>query len=115
MAAEATTLAIVRGDALMFYRHRTAIDEEPLGSLVHQTAMYHEDRLGGGGFAGVWVAGAGSAAAEATCEIAQRLGVPTQSVDFRPVASFAEGGESSPELLDALAATVGVLVRDRAA
>ena len=40
LAAEATTLAILRGDQLMFYRHRTAVDEEPLGALVHQTAMY---------------------------------------------------------------------------
>jgi Tfp pilus assembly PilM family ATPase len=115
LAAEATTLAIVRGDALMFYRHRTAVDEEPLRSLVHQTAMYHEDRLGGGGFAGVWVSGAGGTDADATREIADRLGVPAQSVDFRPIAPFAHDLESTAALLDALAAPVGVLVRDRAA
>src|SRR4029079_19524764 len=47
LAAEATSLAIGRGSSLLFYRHRTAVDEESLSSVVHQTAMYHQDRLGG--------------------------------------------------------------------
>ena len=57
VAPESTVLAIVRMGQLMFYRHRHAIDEEPLGALVHQTAMYHEDRLGGQKFARVWLCG----------------------------------------------------------
>jgi Tfp pilus assembly PilM family ATPase len=39
LASDATTIAIMRGDQLMFYRHRTSVDEEPLSALVHQTAM----------------------------------------------------------------------------
>ena len=113
LASEATTLAIVRGEALMFYRHRTAIDEETLGALVHQTAMYHEDRLGGGAFARVWLSGAGANAAEARQEISSRLGMPVEAVDIRPAAAVEGTHAPSADVLDALAAPVGILVRDR--
>lgn len=113
LASEATTLAIVRGEALMFYRHRTAIDEETLGALVHQTAMYHEDRLGGGAFARVWLSGAGANAAEARQEISSRLGMPVEAVDIRPAAAVEGPHTPSADVLDALAAPVGILVRDR--
>jgi Tfp pilus assembly PilM family ATPase len=114
-AAEATTLAILRGEDLLFYRHRTAVDEEPLGALVHQTAMYHEDRLGHGGFARVWVSGAGPAAEAARREVSRRLGVPAEPVDVLAAAPLQPGSASSPDLLDALAAPVGVLLRERSA
>jgi Tfp pilus assembly PilM family ATPase len=114
LASEATTLAILRGAALLFYRHRTAVDAETLGSLVHQTAMYHEDRLGGGAFAGAWVSGAGQQTDDARRQIADRLGVAAEVVDARLTG---EGGTrpASFDELDALAAPVGVLIRDRAA
>ena len=44
--------------ALIFYRHRGADGTESLTDLVHQTAMYYEDRLNGTGFRRVLVAGA---------------------------------------------------------
>lgn len=114
MAAEATTLAILRGGALMFYRHRTAVDDESLGSLVHQTAMYHEDRLGGGAFARVWLSGAGPNSADAVAQIAARLNVPVETVDVRPAVTVDTlPSSASTDVLDALAAPVGVLVRDR--
>ena len=53
------------GRELMFYRHRAAVDDEPLSALVHQTAMYHEDRLGGTQFSRVWLCGGGAVADEA--------------------------------------------------
>lgn len=115
MAADATTLAILRGDALMFYRHRTAVDEETLGALVHQTAMYHEDRLGGGAFTRVWLSGAGPAIDAARDEIAGRLNVPVETVDVRPAAPIDSLPAPSADVLDALAAPVGVLVRERRA
>src|SRR4029078_8076428 len=34
VAGEATTIAILRGRQLMFYRHRTALDDEPVPSLL---------------------------------------------------------------------------------
>ena len=115
VAAEATTLAILRGTALMFYRHRLSADDEPLGALVHQTAMYHEDRLGGGGFSRVWLSGAGAHGDEARRQISSRTEAPIEIVDVRPAAAV-DGLESpSPDVLDALAAPVGVLVREHRA
>lgn len=116
LASEATTLAILRGTSLMFYRHRTAVDEETLGALVHQTAMYHEDRLGGGNFSRVWLSGAaGAHADDARWQISGRLGVPVEAVDVRPAASVESLSAPSADVLDALAAPVGILVRDRKA
>jgi Tfp pilus assembly PilM family ATPase len=115
LASEATTLAILRGDALLFYRHRTAVDTETLGSLVHQTAMYHEDRLGGGTFAGVWVSGAGEATDDARRQLAERLRVEVQVVDARTAAERDVTPAVSFDQLDALAAPIGVLIRGRAA
>ena len=111
LAGEATTLAILRGPSLLFYRHRTAVDEESLGSLVHQTAMYHEDRLGGGTFSRVWISGDG--AVQARHEISQRLGLEASMVDIRGGMGLGRGFEAAQELLDALAAPVGVLLRER--
>ncbi|MCC7007852.1 MAG: pilus assembly protein PilM [Acidobacteria bacterium] len=113
-STEATTLAILRGGELMFYRHRTAVEDEPLGALVHQTAMYHEDRLGGGRFARVWVAGDGLRP-EVRDEISRRLGVDAQIVDVRPAIALPDHGAVSSDVLDALAAPAGMLLRDRKA
>jgi len=117
LAADATTIAIMRGDNLMFYRHRTAADDEPLSALVHQTAMYHEDRLGGTRFAKVWLAGAALAgnASQARREISDRLNVPAEAVDVRPAAGLPTQVSPLPDIMDALAAPVGVLLRERAA
>jgi Tfp pilus assembly PilM family ATPase len=115
LAADATTLIIMRGPSLMFYLHRTAVDGEPLGALVHQTAMYHEDRLGGGAFTGAWVSGAGPDTDSAITEIRRRLGVTVAAVDPRAAAALADGTAVTVETLDAVAAPIGMLVRDQAA
>jgi Tfp pilus assembly PilM family ATPase len=118
LAPEATTLAIMRGQELMFYRHRAAVEEEPLSALVHQTAMYHEDRLGGSRFDRVWLCGAAllpGGADQARREITDRLGVPVEAVDVRPAAELRDRANAPPEVLDALAAPIGVLLRERQA
>jgi Tfp pilus assembly PilM family ATPase len=118
LASDATTIAIMRGENLMFYRHRTAVDEEPLSALVHQTSMYHEDRLGGTRFSRVWLAGAslsGGNAAQARREISDRLNVPAEAVDVRPAAGLPNQVQPLPDIMDALAAPVGVLLRERRA
>ena len=114
---EATTLALGRGQDLMFYRHREAGGDASLSSLVHQTAMYHEDRLGGTRFSRVWLcgAGAGRESEQAKVEIQKHLGVPVESVDVRPAAELGGKINASADVLDALAAPVGVLLRDRKA
>ena len=113
LAAEATTLAILRGQQLMFYRHRTALDEEPLSALVHQTAMFHEDRLGGTRFARVLLCGGGTGGRidQLRQEIGGRLGVAVETVDLRSAA----GDRAGADVLDALAAPVGMLLRERKA
>jgi Tfp pilus assembly PilM family ATPase len=115
LAPEATILAILRGRDLMFYRHRAVVEEESLSALVHQTAMYHEDRLGGARFAHVWLCGASIApgAADARRDIADRLGVTAESVDVRSAATLRDRIDASPSALDALAAPIGALLRDR--
>jgi len=119
LAGQATTLAILRGPHLMFYRHRAAVDDEPLSALVHQTSMYHEDRLGGSAFARNWLTGAASGSGGAGVERAARdirqLGVSAESVDVRRAVAVGERWSADVDTLDALAASVGVLLRERKA
>jgi Tfp pilus assembly PilM family ATPase len=116
VAQESTALVIVRAGELVFYRHRLAIDGEPLGALVHQTAMYHEDRLEGGKFARVWLCGSAWAEQGGDAirrEISQRLGVQAEPIDVRVSASFSDRIDVRPQVLDAIAAPLGVLLRER--
>ena len=86
--------------------------------LVHQTAMYHEDRLGGTRFARVWLCGSSfmqDGAEEARREIADRLEVPAEAVDIRPAAALRDRVTVPLDVLDALAAPVGMLLRERKA
>ncbi len=117
VAKESTVLAIVREGELVFYRHRYAIDEEPLGALVHQTAMYYEDRLEGGKFARVWLCGASWASEGGEAirrEMGQRLKVEAQPVDVRGAVAFANRIGVNAAVLDAVAAPLGALLRERA-
>ncbi|HEX7484804.1 MAG TPA: pilus assembly protein PilM, partial [Vicinamibacterales bacterium] len=85
------SIVILRGQDLIFFRSRAEGSDESLPDLVHQTAMYYEDRLGGHGFARVMVTGSGGegwtpAAAPTTFDdirrqIDARLGVRTETVD----------------------------------
>jgi type IV pilus assembly protein PilM len=114
------TLAIVRGQDLIFYRNRGAEEEGSLADLVHQTAMYYEDRLSGGGFARVVLAGATTSLGTAENELLRRsledrLGTRVEPVDPRPAAALTDRIAAGPGLLDTLAPLVGILVRERAA
>ena len=60
VTADYSTIAIVRGDDLIFFRNRPAEGNGNLADLVHQTTMYYEDRLGGSGFGRVILAGLAS-------------------------------------------------------
>jgi type IV pilus assembly protein PilM len=116
VAADYVTLAVVRGGDLVFFRNRPA-SEGDLADLVHQTAMYHEDRLGGGGFSRVVLAGAsvyGREHADRTRRsLEERLGARVEPLDFRPAAALRDRISADPALLDALAPVVGVLLRER--
>ncbi|MGH7553463.1 MAG: type IV pilus biogenesis protein PilM [Longimicrobiales bacterium] len=54
-----TSIAIVRDEKLIFFRNRPEGEDESLTDLVHQTAMYYQDRLEGQGFARVLLGGSG--------------------------------------------------------
>jgi type IV pilus assembly protein PilM len=119
---EDATMAILRGDSLVFFRNRMADGEAGLADLVHQTAMYYEDRLSGSGFARVVLAGGGSPATQGGQDadylrraLEQRLGTRVDAVDPRNAATLTDRITANTELLDALAPLVGLLARERAA
>jgi len=118
VAPDYATLAVVRDGSVAFFRNRSGgIGDLP--DLVHQTAMYHEDRLGGGGFTRVILAGGsvlgGEEAARFHRLLEERIGMRVEPIDFRPAAEMRDRITPSAELLDMLSPAVGVLLRDRVA
>jgi Tfp pilus assembly PilM family ATPase len=121
IAADYTSIALLRGPNLIFFRNRAADTEGTLADLVHQTSMYYEDRLKGAGFARVILAGAGVASIEQAIDIdaarrslEERLRTPVDLVDPRAAATLTDRITAAPALLDTLAPLVGLLLRDRA-
>ena len=116
LASDYATLAVVRGTELVFFRNRSNAGAAELVELVHQTAMYHEDRLGGGGFSRVVLAGAAQQGPEQAERIRraldERLGSRVESLDFRSAVAMRDRISAGPELLEALAPAVGVLLRE---
>jgi Tfp pilus assembly PilM family ATPase len=122
VAPEWASMAILRGTDVMFLRSRGADGEGTLADLVHQTAMYYQDRLNGAGFSRVMLCGASSVGTRQDADgsalrqtLEERLGTAVTPVDPRAAAALTDRIGSSPALLDALAPLVGVLVRDREA
>jgi len=111
---EYTSVAILRDGDLIFFRSRPEDDEESLTDVVHQTAMYYQDRLDGHGFRRVLLAGRGRAAAafdQTRRSLEERLATSVEPVDPTAAAPLAQriGGAAVP--LDALAPLAGVLLR----
>jgi len=122
VSADSTSIALLRGPHLIFFRNRAADTDGTLADLVHQTAMYYEDRLKGSGFARVSLAGAASAVARQAGDVEQlrrsledRLGAPVDAIDPRAAAALTDRISAAPALLDSLAPLVGLLLRDREA
>jgi|SRR5262252_3427686 len=120
IAADYTSIALLRGRDLIFFRNRAADTEGTLADLVHQTAMYYEDRLKGAGFVRVFLAGAGAAPLEQATDVdaarrnlEERLRTPVETVDPRAAAALTDRIAAAPALLDTLAPLVGLLLRDR--
>ena len=109
------TLAVMREQALLFFRQRGEEAEGTLADLIHQTAMYYEDRLHGGGFARVLIAGGArlpGGAETVRRGLEERLRVGVESVDPRQAATLVDRIGATPELLDLLAPLAGMLVRE---
>ena len=82
--------------------------------------MYHEDRLGGGGFARVVLAGASlRRTGRRRLAAARARGAPRRRASNRSTSAGAvalrDRIAAAPELLDALAPAIGVLLRERVA
>jgi type IV pilus assembly protein PilM len=118
-APDYATLIVVRNGRVIFYRNRPsdgAVHE--MGDLVHQTAMYFEDRLGGTAFGRVVFAGGseyGAAADRLRQQIEERVGVRVEPLDVRSGVTLRDRITAGPDLLDAIAPAVGALLRDRPA
>jgi hypothetical protein len=112
-------VAIVRKGDIIFVRTRTAERDEDLSDLVHHTAMYHEDRLGGGAFSRIVLAGASSLGPDAADRVRRavelRVGSPVESLDFRGAVALRDRIAASPDLLDALAPSIGIILREQVA
>lgn len=119
VAADYNTMAVVRGADVIFFRTRPWEREDDLADLVHQTAMYHEDRLGGGGFSRVVLAGASlrgpDAAERLRRELEGRIATKVEALDFRGAVALRDRIAAAPELLDSLAPAIGVILRERVA
>jgi type IV pilus assembly protein PilM len=117
VAADYASISIIRGAHLIFFRNRAADTDGTLADLVHQTAMYYEDRLKGGGFARVVVSGAGAREDidQVRRSLEERLTVRVDTVDPRSTAALTDRITAGPTLLDSLAPLVGLLLRDKEA
>ena len=97
--ARYTTLAVLRGSDLIFFRNREEESEGTLADVVHQTSMYYEDRIKGAGFSRVMLAGDAVQGVDAVRHsLEQRLDVRIEAVP-------------QPEL----ASLIGILGRERKA
>ena len=121
IAADYTSIALMRASHLIFFRNRAADTDGTLADLVHQSAMYYEDRLKGAGFSRVILSGAAAAGAEQVGDISQlrrsledRVKTAVETLDPRTAAGLTDRITAAPALLDALTPLVGLLLRDRA-
>ena len=111
------SVAIMRGPQLIFFRSRGADGEGTLAELVHQTAMYYEDRLSGSGFSRVMLCVATNAGGTEALRraLAERLGSPVSVIDPTRAAVFADRISADAALLDTVTPLVGLILRTREA
>ena len=115
MRPEYTSIGIVRDGNLIFFRNRPEGNAESLADVVHETAMYYQDRLAGQGFSRVLVGGSAEAVEAARSSLEERLGTRVEPLDPTWAAPVADRISISPDLKDVLAPLAGILLRTRAA
>jgi len=113
MKSDYTSIAIMRGNDVIFFRTRPEGEADAFTDLVHQTTMYYQDRLSGQGFGSVLVGGTGRTGADvevARLDLETRLGTAVQPIDPTRLALL-------PDRLGSTAARatplVGMLLRTR--
>ncbi len=108
-----STLAIMRGPDLIFFRNCPTLSESDVSDLVHQSAMYYEDRLEGQGMGRtVLVVSADTPMASdaARQTLGERLGIKVEQLASPQVTSSLN---VNPIKLDSLAAPIGLVMRQR--
>jgi Tfp pilus assembly PilM family ATPase len=115
VAPDWASIAIMRGPHLVFFRSRSAEGEGTLADLVHQTAMYYEDRLGGAGFGRVLLCGGASAGEldRFRRSLSERLGTQVEPVDPLRAAALTNRIAAAPAQLDSLGPLIGMVLRTR--
>jgi type IV pilus assembly protein PilM len=116
MRADYTSIAIMRGDDLIFFRNRAEGEEETLSDVIHQTTMYYQDRLAGQGFERVLAGGSSRTPGGVELvrkDLAARVGTPVEPLDATRVAALADRITATPEQLTTLAPLAGILLRTR--
>lgn len=122
VAVDYVSIALLRGQHVIFFRNRAAESDGTLADLVHQSAMYYEDRLQGTGLSRVVLAGAAEHGIRHANDVdqlrrtlEQRLRTNVESIDPRPAAALTDRITAAPALLDTLSPLVGLLLRHREA
>ena len=109
------SVAVVRRGHLILFRHRPAGDEDDdLVDLVHQTTMYYEDRLDGGGYGRVLLAVSMDGATAGDAARLRRLLQTHLDTEVTPIAVSRSGdppGDGGP-LPDVVAAPAGLVARE---
>jgi len=116
MRPEYTSIVILRNEDLIFFRNRAEGDEEALQDVVHQTAMYYQDRLSGRGFSRILLGGLGKtvgAVDMARRNLEEHMGAQVETIDPTRGATLTDRITPTPELMATLSPLVGMLLRTR--
>ena len=111
-----TSIVIMRGEHVIFFRNRPEGDDASIADLVHQTAMYYQDRLQGQRFARVFLGGSGrvrGAAESARRNLEERLAASVETIDPSRTATLTDRISATPDLMDVLGPLVGMAMRTR--
>lgn len=111
-----TSIAIMRGGDVIFFRNRGEGEGDALADLVHQTTMYYQDRLSGQGFTRVLVGGTGRPGGDlemARRGLEERLAVPVETIDPTRVAALTDRITVTRDVMARLAPLVGMMLRTR--
>jgi len=112
-----TSIAILRGNHVIFFRNSADGDDAGLEDMVHQTTMYYQDRLAGEGFSRVVLGGMGRSGAgldQIRHGLGERLGGSIEPIDPTRAVTFTDRISVPPEVMSTLAPLVGVMVRAQA-
>lgn len=116
MRPEYSSIVILRRADVIFFRNRAEEEEDALADVVHQTAMYYQDRLEGRGFSRILLGGktqVPGAVDLARRNLEEHMGARVEPVDPTHEAALSPRIEATPALMATLSPLVGLLLRTR--